>query len=733
MNNLMLAKQYYSDFIEVVKKAAPLFYLKRDRNSPEWFSFVQCLSNSAMSFYSFHTFLKREVYQEEEPHRIYNFYADLIVSKLKKAIFTENPRDSIQDVSVLNFEDFKDIFEYITTYEQTKDIKDSELFYFYLKAFCYFDLLFMGKEPKAFFPRFQPSVEIREKFREHLEELRKDLKAISISNLNKLREFKDKMQHLSIINLRDTISYYCPNLSLPEHQGIYASIFSPYLDPDKFAFDPLSRFYSQVLFKCLKILEGSFKYVKYEHNKKFIERLKNEFDRYLKELGELLGISAGTDIGDLMEKLLQNDYEFIENFIMEKSLNYGRHGKLEDIPEKWQCSDLKESKSLQKNGVQKNGKDEWLRNEEERLRDIALRYIFDPSELNSIRGPWKFENLIFNAPLDDIQYLMEAIATRIPVEAEDLPIIGILRSGSFMAYLYNVVTGNRARIMHFRSTPFVTIVPGSVELPHKEETTEVLIFDEAFKSGFTYQILYQYIARKQQIKRFRPYLFSLARVLDYHPEKHPDRFHFIYSWYYSGMKSKSKDLIYVAFNEKYNKQNKNNGQVFWSLKGYVKNIIPFDEKSVADNTKTIITIGEEKRYDILRLFSLTDAFWSIAKYFYSNIKESASSSKLLLVYGSPYAYLIALAIVLIARIEKDFSEFEIVSHLKKAQAVQKNSVFTVFLDIELFTGNVFLYRSGGQRVNMVCTVVYNQELKENKEIRELADKFIGIARNNTVE
>jgi len=34
---------------------------------------------------------------------------------------------------------------------------------------------------------------------------------------------------------------------------------------------------------------------------------------------------------------------------------------------------------------------------------------------------------------------------------------------------------------------------------------------------------------------------------------------------------------------------------------------------------------------------------------------------------------------------------------------------------------------------MVCTVVYNQELKENKEIRELADKFIGIARNNTVE
>jgi hypothetical protein len=60
--------------------------------------------------------------------------------------------------------------------------------------------------------------------------------------------------------------------------------------------------------------------------------------------------------------------------------------------------------------------------ETDRLKDIALNYIYDPAYLNKIRGPWKFENLILNAPIEDIQYLAEMVAGMIPVEYREKPV-----------------------------------------------------------------------------------------------------------------------------------------------------------------------------------------------------------------------------------------------------------------------------------------------------------------------
>lgn len=648
----MIGKEYYDSFLEASKSWVPVLYINRDRTSPEWFAFIRYMSRSAMAFYSFHSVIKKEK-ETDCPKRIYNFYADLIVLKLKKAIFTENPRDSVLDISSLLFEDFKDVFFRLSSMnkEDFAKVKGHDLFYFYLKAFCYFDMTFWSDRPKVFFCRYKSNVEVRKLFCGHLQELINCISGLSKIKQDMATEAEEKkdiyglindiqelMVRLPLRNLVDSVNSFHSHpemLNYDMDQGeVYTAIFSPEFDVGSFAFDPLSRYYSYIIWKCLKILKSSFKYIKKENNIRFIMDFTPAFTGYLRRLKEILEISTGAgsvDVKKIMSRLLENDCQFIEKFIMTKVMAYENKGGLNDIFDKFKSSALHEGLPGKRSTDREIDTD--------RLKDIALNYIYDPAYLNKIRGPWKFENLILKAPIEDIQYLAEMVAGMIPVEYREKPIIGILRSGSFMAYLYNIVTGNTEKIMHFKPSPFVSIVPWSVRLPIEQKgmCMSPLIFDESFKSGFTSDILKEYLCRKKETDKFRPCLFSLARVLDYHAETYPYKFCFLYSWDYHGMQTLSREMIRVAGRFTAPGQDI---PAYLDIKDYLKTISVKikDRKVFKKYVKEMVSVGnpDQERYDILRVFTSADAFFAVARYFYEKIIEKIEKTdkkKIYLIYG----------------------------------------------------------------------------------------------------
>ena len=724
-----IGKEYYDSFLEASKSWVPVLYIKRDRTSPEWFAFIRYMSRSAMAFYSFHSVIKKEK-ETACPKRIYNFYADLIVSKLKKAIFTENPRDSVLDVSALLFEDFKDVFSRLSSMNKKDfaNVKGHDLFYFYLKAFCYFDMTFWSDRPKVFFCRYKSNVKVRKQFCGHLQELTKCISGsseIKQDIYDQINDAQELMVRLPLRNLVDSVNYFYPEmLNYNMDQGeVYSAIFAPEFDVGSFAFDPLSRYYSYIIWKCLKILKASFKYIKKENNILFIREFTPAFTDYLKRLQEILemGVSGGSvDVTKIMNLLLENDYQFIEKFIMTKVMAYENKGESNDISDKFKLSVLCEKRSTARNI------------DTDRLKDIALNYIYDPAYLNKIRGPWKFENLILKAPIDDIQYLAEMVAGMIPVKYREKTIIGILRSGSFMAYLYNIVTGNTGKIMHFKPNPFVSIVPWSVKLPVGQKGMSPLIFDESFKSGFTSDILKEYLCRKKETDKFRPCLFSLARVLDYHAETYPYEFCFLYSWDYHGMQTLSREMIRVA--SRFTAPGQDNPS-YLNIKNYLKTISEKikDRKDFKKYVKEMASVGnpDQERYDILRVFTSADAFFAVARYFYEKIIEEIKKTnkrKFYLIYGSDYAYVIGLAIALISKANKHTDNM--IDWITSSSASEGDDVFRVFLDIEIFTGKTLLMKANKQVFDITCVIAFNADALKRPGTEDKMGTFAGIIEHN---
>ncbi|MBW2663731.1 MAG: hypothetical protein JRD93_17580 [Deltaproteobacteria bacterium] len=741
----MIGKEYYDSFLEASKSWVPVLYINRDRTSPEWFAFIRYMSQSAMAFYSFHSVIKKEK-ETDCPKRIYNFYADLIVSKLKKAIFTENPRDSVLDISSLLFEDFKDVFFRLSSMneEEFAKVKGCDLFYFYLKAFCFFDMTFWSDRPKVFFCRYKSNVEVRKQFCGHLQKLTNCISGLTEINqamsteagekkniYRHINDVQELMVRLPLRNLVDSVNSFHPEmLNYDMDQGeVYSAIFAPEFDVGSFAFDPLSRYYSYIVWKCLKILKASFKYIKKENNTLFIQKFTLKFEDYLKRLKEILEMSAGAgsvDVTKIMNLLLENDYQFIEKFIMAEVMVYDNKGGISDISDKFK------SPALYEGLPKKRSTDRDI--DTDRLKDIALNYIYDPAYLNRIRGPWKFENLILKAPIEDIQYLAEMVAGMIPVEYREKPIIGILRSGSFMAYLYNIVTGNSGKIMHFKPSPFVSIVPWSVRLPVEQKAMcmSPLIFDESFKSGFTSDILKEYLCRKKETDKFRPCLFSLARVLDYQAETYPYEFCFLYSWDYHGMQTLSREMIRVS--SRFTAPGQDIPACL-NIKDYLETI-PVkikDRKVFKKHVKEMVTVGnqDQERYDILRLFTSADAFFAVARYFYENIIEKIEKTdkkKFYLIYGSDYAYVIGLAIALISKANEHADN--IMDWNISSSAPEGDDVFRVFLDIEIFTGKTLLMKANEQVFDITCVIAFNAGALKRPGIENKMGTFAGIIEHN---
>ncbi len=721
-------KRHYTDFIEASREWLPVLYISRRKNSPEWFSFLRQLASSASAFYAFHRSLYKEHLNTKSDHpdesnkvRVYNFYADLVISKLKKAIFTENPRNPIRDIYADSFEDLKDVFKHLAeNLVQGAKPEGSRLLYFYLKAFCYFDVIFSKTKPEAFFCRFQPHHDVKEKFVRELKEIKKSFDDLNNELINtsdygciieKSNKFKNKTLFLPRQNIKDSVNaykdkpYFNDGHKTPEE--IYDKLFPPVFDPEVFALDPLCRFYSNVVRKCMKIVECSLKYTSAETNARFIkERLGIEFGNYLTKLIDILtSQDYGDNTGELLKKLLENDHNFIGGFIIKEILQYGsrRHS-------------LPNNKGTERpDGTKQEPTQQKIEPKEDyELKTIALERVFDPKKINDIHGPWKFENLIIDhkTSMHEIELLIKRIAFTVPNEWSKCPIIGVERAGSFIAYLYDlVVNGGSSTIRHFKTTPFISLMPWSLPLTDDNDLTvfRPLIFDESYKSGFTSKIIEEYLRRKKTIADVEPCIFSLMNIVDYPKTHKPNNLYYVYSWSQIFEETRSMDSVFVSRPEC-------DGRRLFDLSDCLRSITTIN--CVSDCLK-MIEIGEERRYDIIRLFTSPRLFFAVSKFFCEEFAKRASNDKeLQLIYGSDYAYLVALAIVLLFKNNGDKFKISVLHKL----LVKKNDSYKVFLDIEIFTGDTICNSIGPDitdvaqalnRYDMVCCIVnHNQKVAD---------------------
>ena len=728
-------------FIESTKKWLPYLHISRERDTSEWFSFIQHLCDSASAFYSFHrTFIREyrdlnEDINNDHPLRIYNFYADLTVSRLKKAIFTENPRDSIRDASGIIFEEFNDAFEFVSK-TNINEIKKYELYYFYLKAFCYFDIVYSKTKPEAFFTRFMPERKIREKFLSQLKSLGEKVKELNNQrefNLTlalKIAELKNILINSPLYNTIDSVKHYNSdfynkidnNSPIIPPESIYDPLFPPVFDPSNFAFDPLSRFYSCALWKCIKILDSSSQYIKSEDNERFINEFKEAFLDYLKNLQEYL--DSDNKAEEIMNLLLNNDYKFIENFLLKNVLSYPRDANsnnsntLDSIPLIFKInSPYKERNTTEEIDIN-------------RFKEIACQFYVH-NELTKISGPWRFENFILNGTEDDIQYLMEYVATIIHdsrggrgnEHKENGAILSVLQSGSLIAYLYNLITGNTSKIMHFKPTPYITITPYSVKLPE----SFALLFDESFKSGFTYDLIKEYVRRKAIVKEFKPIFLVLAKVLDYKPRGSLNNMRFIYSWNHNTIQTMAPESYLVAdYFEKFMEYRKGLYSIFERLRNLKV------EDDIIAKVEEMTLIGKNKgRRDVVRLFTSEESFFTLSKYFYNRIIEKADEKSLMLVYGSDYAYLVALSISLFLKADRKKNRVKLANKLPEQNEENAYNAYKVFIDLEIFTGNTLSTRANNKKFNMVCSIVTNEAFKNNKEKwLEAGGEFVNLLYSN---
>jgi len=158
-----------------------------------------------------------------------------------------------------------------------------------------------------------------------------------------------------------------------------------------------------------------------------------------------------------------------------------------------------------------------------------------------------------------------------------------------------------------------------------------------------------------------------------------------------------------------------------SIKEYLKDISEITDKSdfkASVRKMASVDDGEQQRYDVLRLFTSTSAFFAVANYFYKKITEEIESKKIFLVYGSDYAYVIGLAIALISKADENTANID---WNISSSAPEGEDVFRVFLDIEIFTGNTFLTKANEQGFDITCVIAFNAEALERQEVKERWD------------
>jgi hypothetical protein len=667
--------KYYDEFNRYVEEIGKVHSIRRERYEQKWVRFINATAVSSLNLYSFGSVCAKEYIQPpkfskdslKENRRLLNFYNDLVMSKLKQAIFTENSRDSKEDMHGKSLKSLRFValgLLYDGAKYSDKQIQ-VELYKLHYQMFLFYDFLNRNDKLEGKFLNFETenkkgvvenTVRLFQNLVDEFSQMKPKVISKEFSIPQAFSFFYKNLKNIQGYVVRfNRVNYVFVGINRePDFDDDYEAFF---LEDTK-TIEPLTRYYSMVLWKIGQIVKDSKKYILEQDMIDFIANKDGFIDHLTQYLTNLIGYfkiyskyidgNSKYSLDDIFISLYWNDKKFIYNEILTKLLSYNN----KDISLK---SILKEKVEQLPQKIEfKYKEDVEFTNFSKCLSKIAS-LMFDSKNQNTLRGPWKFENLIYNANIEELTVFLTYLQD---LSKDSLTqydgYLGAMTSGVFVAHLLNIATGNFHPIYLYRAFPYISFLPTTIELNKK-----LLLIDESMKSGYTAILANRYSQRKSNLKVNN--VLSIGKYKNFDKEnifvnsQRDINFTALFEFDIEMLLKKqdySFDVLNTLYIDSQVKVIKKD-----SIVDFIKSLY-LPEKEIKDIVEKLIIFSKDSknklRVDNTRILSDTRVLFIIANHYLNSILEkSVGCNKVNLYALSDYGKIIQLAVIFLIKTKDD--------------------------------------------------------------------------------
>jgi len=558
-------------FLLFSDKLENLYLVNRNEFSKEWIEKKISLAKQSLSIYKF----GNDLVLNKENNRLYFFYLDLIMSKLKHSIFTETPKSEKLDIFPFIFKE--DIYYTAKRLYEIKNYKDFDIDFQRLvfKLFLMYDFIFYKEN--GVFTRFK---------------LNKTL-FYKVKNVFKFKNNGFRMFGSNLIKnyLNDTLNFYGKRTTNPYKEFVEAA-----QNKQVFPIEPLSYYLAYKIWKFSKMIRSTleFKDLKERENYK-IEFYKKIHD-YISYSLDNIQQFYGKKINNLQyfSNMAKIDFKILDDI-------------MKDILKDYQQEDY---------NYEKYYKNENFYFNEEKEFDIGdiLKFTIN----NKSYEKYKFYRVLENnkVTVEDITALCEALISN-EKTLKDYDLIAMARGGILPAHIINVIKKLNKVVYIFSSYPYISILPRTLF----SKSHRVIVIDESIKSGFSFKLFAIYKKRLLSYKtssfdeiKFNYKLFSFVDFIDFNSDK---------SMY--NLKKIADIKVEKEENDKEILKIQNTKTIkLFKLFDWKKYFNYLEQIIEPKKLKEIVKINN--RLDVTRLLSLSDYYFYIgsqfAKYVFKNKKSN---------------------------------------------------------------------------------------------------------------
>ncbi len=677
---------FYKDFIKGDIDLIKYSYISKNRYDDDWFSFLRSLSQTSLSLYNFGIEINENfkiLKNNKRYKRQFNVYNDLFESKLKKAVFTENPRDTLEEQYINVHKEAHNVIKQLI-YDSDSD--DNEVIfkinYFHYLKFLLFDFVNNDKRLECTFLKYKADNAVKKKFVSSLKNIQKNIIKISKESAFKqdgYQKIYKQLLELPINNFIDNFENDIIENEVNVDRQNPSSFYTWYFREKKYensTIDPISRYYSFILWKIGFLSKDR---IKNTTNTQDIQDLFSELDKYLTKMIQDFSKYVGIE---LLNKLFENDIDFISGYILSEFLNYDKYIK------SFEVSNKDFLKSFYIHGTTQDAKQ--IENMDIKTNDFLnlSDKLIDSGDANELRGPWKFDRFLENSDKNDILILMSSIVYFYGTKNYGL-FISILKAGSLLGHLSNIVLNRNTPIMFYKSYPYINIFPSTINIQDfLQRNNNILFFDESYKTGHTYLLSKSYLKRK--VHKLQNDVFSLARVKNYSNSRKLNKFNYIFEFdieQYMNNRS-AKDSIQLS-------SSLLSGQKNISInENAIKNYFQDLESRKEEYFKKFILSDNEELLDNTRILSNTYILFELIKFFDEKIGNTEDYN---LIFNTDEGYILAYTFLM-------YSKFI----YPKRQITINNDVTeqlkSIYFDIEINTGYTLSKINNSKNIDYFCII-----------------------------
>lgn len=513
----LFLNSWASCFLEIEKK----YYIKITEVSNRDFNFLKLIGQSIYFINSFNSLIISSIEEHTSfignnkpldtinalnaSARYIRFFNSLIASKTKFFFFREVPiRNTNNPFLKIDLQILKTGFELIN--ELSKKDFDMDVLkvqickHFYLQTLLY-AFMFHSEKEKGIFLRFDYdknnfiniSSNIRQLFL--LAGCESDIRFIGSYIIaiiaNNYIENGGKYDYGGNFNVKNI------KIKKPE---CYNLLFSTLAQNEKIKIEPLTYHLGDILWKIDGMIHDDDEYAdendKINHDKDIVKILQCFVSKYLDAVERMYGFGKidYTELFEIETNFFNKVYPVVFN-----------HPPVDDI-----LSKFSKIKRLCNNELFKGGLSILDLKQDD---PVSLIHIFNKLRNSNVRD-YKIEALIETLDKKDLLSLLSCYSYMIPrsdIVDNKTEFLGFYKSGVFLGHIINILNSSTKPIWLFKSKPYVATNPIHQD-KNNNSFNKIIVFDECFKTGFTYSLYESYITRNL----YKSYLSaSLYSLFDY--------------------------------------------------------------------------------------------------------------------------------------------------------------------------------------------------------------------------